>query len=174
MLFTRVLHVVNMVMLAVSDDGCGMSKEVLDHLFEPFFTTKDMGKGTGLGLATVYGIVKQNEGFINVYSEPDKGTTFKIYLSRFVGEAAAPKVESTMEMPKGCGEMVLLVEDEPVILDVSREMLEQLGYVVLIAGTSGEALRQAKAYAAEIELLIHRRGHAGDERPGPGKIDQQH
>ncbi|MCX5882416.1 MAG: PAS domain S-box protein, partial [Deltaproteobacteria bacterium] len=142
------------VMLAVSDDGCGMSKEVLDHLFEPFFTTKDMGKGTGLGLATVYGIVKQNEGFVNVYSEPDKGTTFKIYLSRFVGEAAAPKVESTMEMPKGCGEMLLLVEDEPVILDVSREMLEQLGYVVLIAGTSGEALRQAKAYAAEIELLI--------------------
>ncbi|MFH0996095.1 MAG: ATP-binding protein [Pseudomonadota bacterium] len=142
------------VMLAVSDDGCGMSKEVLDHLFEPFFTTKETGKGTGLGLATVYGIVKQNDGFVNVYSEPDKGTTFKIYLPRFVGEAVAPTAESTTETPKGCGEMVLLVEDEPVILDVSREMLEQLGYVVLIAGTSGEALRKAKAYGAEIELLI--------------------
>ena len=129
------------VMLAVSDDGCGMDKEVLDHIFEPFFTTKEVGKGTGLGLATVYGIVKQNEGFINVYSEPDKGTTFKIYLPRFVGEAMEPTAESTAETPKGHGETVLLVEDEPVILDVSREMLEQLGYTVLIAGTPGEALR---------------------------------
>jgi CheY-like chemotaxis protein len=142
------------VMLAVSDDGCGMSKEVLDHIFEPFFTTKDMGKGTGLGLATLYGIVKQNNGFINVYSEPDKGTTFKIYLPRFVGEFMEPAAERTAETPKGHGETMLLVEDEPVILDVSREMLEQLGYAVLIASTPGEALRIARDHAAEIQMLI--------------------
>jgi PAS domain S-box-containing protein len=142
------------VMLAVSDDGCGMSKEVLDHIFEPFFTTKDVGKGTGLGLSTVYGIVKQNNGFINVYSEPDQGTTFKIYLPRFVGEAIEPAVERTVEMSKGHGETVLLVEDELVILDVSREMLEQLGYAVLIASTPREALSIAKSHAGEIQMLI--------------------
>ncbi|MBI5589175.1 MAG: PocR ligand-binding domain-containing protein [Deltaproteobacteria bacterium] len=142
------------VMLAVSDNGCGMDKETLPHIFEPFFTTKEMGKGTGLGLATVYGIVRQNNGFINVYSEPDKGTTFKIYLPRFVGEATEPSTESKAETPKGRGETVLLVEDEPVILNMSREMLEQLGYAVLIAGTPGEALRIAKAHAAEIRMLI--------------------
>jgi signal transduction histidine kinase/CheY-like chemotaxis protein len=142
------------VVLAVSDDGCGINKEDIDHIFEPFFTTKELGKGTGLGLATVYGIVKQNEGFVNVYSEPDKGTTFKIYLPRFVGGVIEPRAESTEETPKGRGEMLLLVEDEPVILDVSREMLEQLGYVVLTASTPSEALRQAETHAAEIKLLI--------------------
>ena len=142
------------VMLAVSDDGCGMNKDVLDHLFEPYFTTKELGKGTGLGLSTVYGIVKQNEGFINVYSEPGKGTTFKIYLPRFVGEAGEPLAESTAETPKGRGETVLLVEDEALILDVSRTMLERLGYTVLTANAPGEALRQAKLHASEIQLLI--------------------
>jgi CheY-like chemotaxis protein len=131
-----------------------MSKEVLDHIFEPFFTTKDVGKGTGLGLATLYGIVKQNNGFINVYSEPDKGTTFKIYLPRFVGEFMEPAAERTAETPKGHGETMLLVEDEPVILDVSREMLEQLGYMVMIASTPGEALCIARDHAAEIQMLI--------------------
>ena len=143
------------VRLAVSDDGCGMTPEVLDHLFEPFFTTKEMGQGTGLGLATVYGIVKQNEGFLNVYSEPGQGTTFKIYLPRFVGEALAPTAESTAATPlKGRGETVLLVEDEEAILDMGRGMLERLGYTVLTAATPGEALRQAEAHTAEIQLLI--------------------
>lgn len=142
------------VMLAVSDNGCGMSKEVIDHLFEPFFTTKEAGKGTGLGLATVYGIVKQNDGVVDVYSEPGKGSTFKIYLPRFVGEAIEPAAASTAETPKGRGETVLLVEDEVFILNMSKEMLEALGYRVLTAGTPGEALRQAKAHAGEIQLLI--------------------
>ena len=142
------------VMLAVSDNGHGMNKEVLDHLFEPFFTTKEVGKGTGLGLATVYGVIKQNEGFINVYSEPDNGSTFKVYLPRFAGEAMKETVKGTPSMPKGRGEMVLLVEDEAAILNVAREMLEKLGYKVLTAGTPGEALRQAKAQGTEISLLI--------------------
>jgi PAS domain S-box-containing protein len=142
------------VMLAVSDNGCGMSKEVIDHLFEPFFTTKEAGKGTGLGLATVYGIVKQNEGVINVYSEPDKGSTFKIFLPRFVGEAIEPMAVNTTETPKGRGETVLLVEDEASILNMSQKMLEALGYRVLTASTPGEAVRQVKAHASEIQLLI--------------------
>ena len=142
------------VMLAMSDDGSGMSKEVLDHLFEPFLTTKEVGKGTGLGLATVYGIVEQNEGFINVYSEEGKGTTFKIYLPRFVGEDMEPITESTPETPKGHGETMLLVEDEAAVLDMGRAMLERLGYTVLPANGPGEALRLAKDHAAEIRLLI--------------------
>jgi len=142
------------VRLAVSDDGGGMNQEVLDHLFEPFFTTKEVGQGTGLGLATVYGIVKQNEGFINVYSEPDSGSTFKIYLPRFAGEARDPRAASGVEIPQGRGETVLLVEDEAVILNVGRAMLERLGYTVLTAGTPGEGLRLAKTHTAEIQLLI--------------------
>jgi CheY-like chemotaxis protein len=142
------------VMLAVSDDGCGMSKDILGHIFEPFFTTKEMGKGTGLGLATVYGIIKQNNGFINVYSEPGKGTTFKIYLPRVEKEF----VEATAKAPtgplQGSGETVLLVEDEPAILDVSQAMLKQLGYTVLPAGTPSEALRLAKVHTDQIRMLI--------------------
>ncbi len=142
------------VMLGVSDDGCGMSKEVLEHIFEPFFTTKAVGTGTGLGLATVYGIVKQNEGFINVYSEPGRGTTFKIYLPRFAGEVMGSTAEIMPETPTGSGEIVLLVEDEVVILNLGREMLEQLGYKVLTAKTPSEALHQAREHADDIRLLI--------------------
>jgi CheY-like chemotaxis protein len=142
------------VMLAVSDDGCGMEKELLDHIFEPFFTTKEVGRGTGLGLATVYGIVKQNEGFINVYSEPGKGSTFRIYLPRHVGEAIEHPPAGTPPLPRGRGETVLLVEDEPLILNLNQAMLEQLGYRVLTASTPGEAIRLGKAHPDRIELLI--------------------
>ena len=109
------------VLLAVSDNGCGMDKEILDNIFEPFFTTKDVDKGTGLGLATVYGIVKQNNGFINVYSEPGKGTTIKIYLPRHEGEAVEIQEESAAEIPQGRGETILLVEDDLSILKLARK-----------------------------------------------------
>jgi CheY-like chemotaxis protein len=142
------------VLLAVSDTGTGIPREIREHIFEPFFSTKEAGKGTGLGLATVYGIVKQNEGFINVYSEPGRGTTFKIYLPRFKGQTSEATSESLLEAPPGRGETVLLVEDDPVILGVGRTMLEKLGYTVLAAGTPGEAVSQAKSHAAELQLLI--------------------
>jgi hypothetical protein len=112
------------VLLAASDDGCGMDKETLDHIFEPFFTTKDVHQGTGLGLSTVYGIVKQNNGFINVYSEPGKGTTFRIYLPCHVGEAEKIRAEIVTEIPPSGNEMVLLVEDESAIREMGRMMLE--------------------------------------------------
>ncbi len=142
------------VMLAVSDTGIGMSKEVLEHLFEPFFTTKEMGKGTGLGLATVYGIVKQNDGFINVYSEPGQGTTFKIYLPRFEAKPAEIPVGKAAEMPRGGRETVLIVEDEKAILDISERILKELGYTVLIAKSPEEAIHLAEEHAGDIHLLI--------------------
>jgi len=142
------------VVLAVSDDGCGIDKENLSQLFEPFFTTKEVGKGTGLGLATVYGIVKQNSGFINVYSEPGKGTTFRIYLPRHEAEPA-PVTEAAdpVERPKG-RETVLLVEDEAALLGLTAMMLEELGYTVVAAGTPGRALRLAEGFGGEIDLLL--------------------
>jgi PAS domain S-box-containing protein len=142
------------VRLAVSDSGRGMDKETLVHIFEPFFTTKGVGEGTGLGLATVYGIVKQNHGFINVYSEPGKGTTFMIYLPRHATPAAVTRTEAAAELPQSSGETVLLVEDEPTILIITRKLLERLGYTVMIASTPGEAIRMAGASAGEIHLLM--------------------
>ncbi len=140
-------------MLAVSDDGHGMSKEVIERIFEPFFTTKEMNEGTGLGLAMVYGIVKQNHGFINVYSEPGKGSTFRIYLPRFVGEPEELEPPTPAEIPLGSGELVLLVEDEAMILDMTREMLESLGYRVIPAASPQEALTQVHQ-AEQLQLLI--------------------
>ena len=142
------------VMLAVSDNGYGMNEETLRQVFDPFFTTKELGKGTGLGLATVYGIVKQNNGFINVYSEPGRGTTFKIYLPRQAAGVVETDVVKSAELPLSHGETVLLVEDEPAILEIGREMLEQLGYGVLSAATPGEALALAREHAGEIDLLV--------------------
>jgi PAS domain S-box-containing protein len=112
------------VLLGVSDDGSGMDKETLKNLFEPFFTTKEMGKGTGLGLATVYGIVKQNNGFINVYSEPGQGTTFKIYLPRYSAAGEIPAGIQPYKSSPGGNETILLVEDEPAVLNLTRMMLE--------------------------------------------------
>jgi PAS domain S-box-containing protein len=142
------------VLLAVSDNGCGMDKATLSHLFEPFFTTKEVGKGTGLGLATVYGIVKQNNGVIDVYSEPKRGTTFKIYLPRHsVQSEPACAVKATAAALRG-SETILLVEDEPTTMKMTRMMLGRQGYTVISAETPHEAMRLAKAHADKIHLLI--------------------
>ena len=142
------------VLLAVSDDGCGMDKNVLGHLFEPFFTTKSVGTGTGLGLATVYGIVKQNRGFINVYSEPGQGTTFTIYLPRHLGKVERTLVQNDTEPLMRGQETVLLLEDEPEILRVGETMLGNLGYQVLTATLPDEAIRLAEKHAGTIDLLL--------------------
>jgi len=142
------------VLLSVSDDGCGMDKETLSSIFEPFFTTKGEGLGTGLGLPTVFGIVKQNNGFINVYSEPGTGTVFKIYLPRHVGKAEKSGVETVAEIPSSQGETVLLVEDEPAIIHMCQMMLERLGYQVLTSGKPSEALRLAQNHPGGLHLLI--------------------
>jgi PAS domain S-box-containing protein len=142
------------VMLAVSDNGCGIERDLLDKIFEPFFTTKGVGEGTGLGLATVYGIVKQNNGFINVYSEPGEGTTFRIYLPRMEGPVEERGGEILLELQKGQGESVLVVEDEEAILALNRTMLEHLGYAVLTASSPRQALQQAVLHADGIDLLI--------------------
>jgi CheY-like chemotaxis protein len=142
------------VMLAVSDSGCGMSREVLDHLFEPFFTTKDVGQGTGLGLATVYGIVKQNEGFINVYSEPGQGTTFKIYLPGAESVEVAEDDEEASKPPVGGTETLLLVEDEKSVRALEERFLKALGYDVIAAENPKEALRLVAEHKADIPLLV--------------------
>ncbi|MGC4121899.1 MAG: PAS domain S-box protein [Myxococcales bacterium] len=142
------------VCLAVSDDGCGMDKQTLAHLFEPFFTTKGMGKGTGLGLATVYGIVKQNRGFIEAFSEPGKGTTFSVYLPRHAGDARRVSPEGDAGAVTGGPETILLVEDEPAILYAVKRMLERLGYAVLAASSAAQALRLSREHDKAIDLLM--------------------
>jgi len=142
------------VFLAVSDNGSGMDAETKGKIFEPFFTTKPMDKGTGLGLSTVYGIVKQNNGFINVYSEPGQGTTFKIYLSRHTGKAGQLQQKIPKEPVSHGNETILLVEDEPAILNLTTMMLQRLGYTVLPASTPGEAIRLAREHMGKIDLLM--------------------
>jgi PAS domain S-box-containing protein len=142
------------LLLAVSDNGCGMGPDTLSHLFEPFFTTKEMGKGTGLGLASVYGMVKQNNGFINVYSEPGQGTTFRIYLPLFTAESALlTKKEQSRQAERG-HETIMLVEDEPSILKMATMMLEKLGYTVLATSNPGEAIRLANEHSGQIDMLM--------------------
>ena len=139
--------------IALSDTGSGMDKETLAHIFEPFFTTKAVGEGTGLGLATVYGAVKQNDGFISAHSEPGQGTTFTISIPRHI-ETDAKMREAAATKPAVCGnEIVLLVEDEPKLLHISKTMLERLGYKVLAAVTPSTAIGLADEYSGEIHLL---------------------
>ena len=142
------------VMLSVSDNGCGMDENTLQNIFEPFFTTKKIGEGTGLGLSTVYGIVKQNKGFVNVYSKPGKGTTFKIYLPKFTKKDLHCKNNLIPEHPLHGNETILLVEDEPMILEITTRVLKNLGYRVLSARKPAEAIKQAGDYGEKIHLLI--------------------
>ena len=142
------------VLLAVSDNGCGMDQITQKNLFEPFYTTKKPGKGTGLGLATVYGIVKQNSGFINVYSEPGMGSTFRIYLPRHTGVPGRITEEPVSPMPLGKQETILIVEDEATILEMLESMLESLGYTPLCADTPGRAIQIAREHTDRIHLLM--------------------
>ncbi|MHC1728385.1 MAG: PAS domain S-box protein [Syntrophobacteraceae bacterium] len=141
------------VMVAFSDSGAGIEKEVLEHIFEPFFTTKEVGKGTGLGLSTVYGIAKQNQGFIHAYSEPGQGTAFKIFFPRHHGptekkvqHAAGPSLAGT--------ETILVVEDDRQILSLAQSILERFGYTVIPAALPGEALVLCEKHPGDIHLLI--------------------
>ena len=142
------------VLLAVSDNGSGMEKETLANIFEPFFTTKKEGQGTGLGLATVYGIVKQNNGFINVYSEPGQGTTFRIYLPRCPDEDRETHDDQQEIEIQGGHETILIVEDEETVLRLSKNMLEMLGYNVLTADSKDQALNLFREHSHNIDLLI--------------------
>jgi nitrogen-specific signal transduction histidine kinase/CheY-like chemotaxis protein len=144
--------------LFVKDDGCGMDRQTLERIFEPFFTTKPSGQGTGLGLATIYGIVKQNGGFIRVESEPGKGSTFQVHLPLHKGKAEKKDAPAASEQPSrlasgGTG-TVLLVEDEPAILALGRKMLQLSGFRVLDAENPTTAIDIADAQEASIDLLI--------------------
>ena len=140
--------------VTVSDTGSGMDKATMEHIFEPFFTTKEMGKGTGLGLATVYGIIKQNRGFISVRSEEGVGTSFTIYLVRHVGNGEQEQAAEAAAADMRGLETILLVEDEPAILSMTKVLLERQGYSVLAAGSPGQAIQLAKEHGDEIHLLM--------------------
>ncbi|MCX5760059.1 MAG: PAS domain S-box protein [Gemmatimonadetes bacterium] len=142
------------VRLAVTDDGCGMEQETLDHVFEPFFTTKGIGQGTGLGLATVYGAVKQNDGFVDAASQVGRGTTFALYLPRH-GGLAGSAVPAGVATPAPRGhETILLAEDESAVLRLTTTMLQRQGYTVLAASTPAEAIRLARDSTRQIHLLL--------------------
>jgi signal transduction histidine kinase len=142
------------VMLAIADTGTGMSEEVKAHLFEPFFTTKPPGTGTGLGLATCFGIVKQNTGHINVHSELGSGTTFKIYFPQVQSALESPRVRITPTEVAGGNETVLLVEDEPVVRELAVATLREKGYTVVEAGNGEEGLRLAQQHDGKIDLVL--------------------
>ncbi len=142
------------VMLAVSDTGIGMDKKTQEHIFEPFFTTKDVGKGTGLGLPTVYGIIKQNNGFIWVYSELGKGTIFKVYLPKVKGGAGLEEKEQPPVIELAGSETVLIVDDDDGLRDFAQEVLLIHGYRVLDAENGEDALRVSQAHEGQIDLMI--------------------
>lgn len=141
------------VRLTISDSGTGMGQDVLDHIFEPFFTTKEQGKGTGLGLATVYGIVRQNGGFINVYSEVGQGTTFNLYFPRLHGATSTVNRNRTAIVQRGTGN-VLLVEDNDMVRQVTSSYLEQIGYQVIPAHNPQSGIALSKNRAIQIDIIL--------------------
>ncbi|HEX8818192.1 MAG TPA: PAS domain S-box protein [Terriglobales bacterium] len=140
-------------MLSVSDTGCGMDKETQAHIFEPFFTTKDVGKGTGLGLSTVYGIVKQSGGHVSVYSEVDKGTTFRLYLPACDAAQATSGVETRADVPAG-KETILMVEDDPALRELTKNCLLSKGYTVVAAENGQTAIEASQKHAGVIHMLL--------------------
>ncbi len=141
------------VMVAVSDTGLGMDRQTREHIFEPFFTTKELGQGTGLGLATIYGIVHQAGGHIWLYSEPGHGSTFKLYFPR-VDEAPTPEPEPPIEAPTGGTGTVLLVEDEPAVRDMTQRFLERAGYTVIASKDGRAAIELLETRGAPVDALI--------------------
>ncbi len=141
------------VLIAVTDTGCGMPKETLEHMFEPFFTTKEPGKGTGLGLATVYGIVKQSNAHITVYSEPGHGSAFKVYFPSLDNSIPLPATRQVGAAPRGDG-TILLAEDEAPLRVLAAEALKRLGYTVLQAGNGLEALAVADQHSGKIDVVV--------------------
>jgi PAS domain S-box-containing protein len=141
------------IMLSFSDNGCGIDKEIQSHIFEPFFTTKEVGKGTGLGLSTVYGIVKQNDGYIGIYSEPAKGTTFKIYFPRVETAVPALLPIENLTLPTGA-EVILVVEDEAPLRKLAHTCLESHGYTILEAANAAAATELFRQHGAKIDLLL--------------------
>jgi CheY-like chemotaxis protein len=142
------------VLLSVSDNGCGISADARSHLFEPFFTTKDIGRGTGLGLSTVYGIVKQSEGYIRVESQEGLGSTFAVYLPQVEGKSCPVKRGYAAAQPHIGSETILLVEDEESVLELARRLLLMHGYRVLSARDGASALQICREHDAPVHLLV--------------------
>jgi CheY-like chemotaxis protein len=142
------------VLLEVSDNGIGMDAETQAHIFEPFFTTKEKGKGTGLGLATAYGVIKQSGGYIWVDSRPGKGSTFYGFLPRVDGVADIPGLAPAEAAPGFAGETILLVEDQEAVRQLMREILEMSGYLILEAASGKDALRISGEHEAPIRLMV--------------------
>ncbi len=141
------------IVLAVSDTGTGMDAATIEHIFEPFFTTKEAGKGTGLGLATVFGIVKQHNGFINVYSEPGRGTTFRVYLRSASGTAEQLN-RGTQELPQRGNETLLLAEDNDGLRELAQETLGALGYQLILASNGIEAVELYFSNADKVDVVV--------------------
>jgi CheY-like chemotaxis protein len=142
------------VLVEVSDTGTGIPQDIIDKIFEPFFSTKEVGKGTGLGLSTVHAIVKSHGGFVSVYSEPGRGTTFKVYLPADPALRGGPPPAEVVELPRGRGELVLVVDDESPIRDITQRTLEAFGYHVLTAADGAEAVAVYAQHRERIALVL--------------------